>query len=276
MDTYYGNATTVTSLKDGQIDIAGGYFNDMDEGGFLVMTLSPDGLPMHVTEYPRPLTPLGSAILSPIGMGVLDNGQTVIAGAYKLKDKPESAYVLWFDQKGMFKNGHIYSLRNAVDTPVTVGSFTIRREVGATNRIALVGNSGAVGVVRAMNEPGDQAIALLIDEQGNVSSEVSVRASGTQSTNHSNSEYDDIAPLQDGSFALLGTTDGFGAPIVNFIFSVWTPHDNTSALFNVFSIDVQAAPVPVPAVSGDTDRIENVPASKIDVTELKVSNLEHP
>jgi hypothetical protein len=264
MDADYGVAESVTPMPDGRIAIAGYYFDDALDRGLLIMTLFPDGSPAQLTKYPAPLTPYTIAIQP--------DGQALVAGAYSVKGKPESAFVLSLDQKGVQKYGHIYSLRNPAGTPTWVGSFALRRAVFTANRIALVGHSGAAGVVRGSEEPGDKALALLLDEQGNVESEVSVQAPGTQSTHHSNSEYADIASLGGGSFALLGTTQGFGAAFANFLYTAWTPRPGVSELFDVSGLDVKAVPAALPVVSGDTAPIENVPASDIDVTEIKVGS----
>jgi hypothetical protein len=262
LDADYGVAVSATLMPDGRVTIIGHYFDDAVDRGFLMMTLSTDGSPMQLTEYPGPMEPYTLALQA--------DGQLVIAGSYTPIGKPESAYILSLDQKGVPKYGHIYSLRNPAGTPSWVGSFALRSAIISAGHIALVGHSGSAGVVRGGEEPGDKALGLVLNEQGNVESEVSVLAPGTQSTHHSNSEFVGIAPLGGDRFALLGSTDGFGASFVNFLYTIWTPHPGASVLFDVSGLDVKATPAALPVVSGDTAPIENVPVSDIDVTEIKV------
>jgi hypothetical protein len=268
MGANYGIATSITSMQDGRIGVAAQYFDDALTGGLLVMTLSQDGSPASVMGYPGPLWP------GAIRVGA--DGQSLVTGEYTAKGKPRSAFMLRLDQKGMPGSGHTYTLRNAVDTPTWVGGFSLRGEASAGRRIALVGHSGLADVVRGAQEPGDQALVLLLDEQGNVTAEAGVRASGTQATHQSNSEYTDIAPLGDGSFALLGSTEGFGAAYANFLFSIWTPHDKAASLFDVSGLDIQATPLPLPTVSDEAGSVENVPAQDVDVTEIKIGSPEQP
>lgn len=264
LDADYGVASAVTSMPDGRIAVAAGYFDDASDEGFLTMTLSPNGSPVQVIKYPGPLNPFTIAVQA--------DGQALVAGSYDVKGKPQAAFTLSLDQKGVQKFGHIYSLRNPDNTPVWVGSFALRNAVVSIGHVALVGHSGSAGVVRGADEPGDKALGLLLDEQGNVKSELSVQAPGTQSTHHSNSEYTDIATMGGDRFALMGTTQGFGASFANFLYTTWTPRPVSTALFDVSVLDVKGTPAALPIVSGDTSPIENVPASDIDVTEVKTVN----
>jgi hypothetical protein len=264
LDADYGIASAVTSMPDGRIAIAAAYFDDAGDQGLLTMTLSPDGSPVQVTEFPGPFNPFTLAIQA--------DGEALVAGSYDVKGKPQAAFTLSLDEKGAEQFGHIYSLRNPDNTPLWVGSFSLRNVVVSHGHVALLGHSGSVGVLRGADEPGDRALAVLLDERGDVTSVLSVQAPGTQSSNHSNSEFSDIAPLGSDRFALLGATQGFGASYANFLYTTWAPHPGPSALFDVSVLDVKGTPAARPVVSGDTSPVEVVPARDIDVTELKTAN----
>jgi hypothetical protein len=105
--------------------------------------------------------------------------------------------------------------------------------------LVLIGHTGTwTSVVRDHNGPEHDAIAAILDPQGGVKAAVSV---GTQQRNprhFGDSEFWGFAPLNDGTYRLVGRTDAFGSGDADFLTAIWTPGNAPDSL-------VKPAPLPL-------------------------------
>jgi hypothetical protein len=248
----YSNADSVSMGKDGTIVIAGDY-GVGDVEGLLLMTLSPDGDPIQILQYPHEGREM------PITVSQRDDGEIVVAGEYLNGKTEDSAFVQWLDDRGTPKQGFIYS-------PANDDGFTIFRGMSTKAGIVLVGRSGPFAGENA--EVGSKAVALSVGNDGKVTSFVSV--SGTRKDSKApQSEFTGIAPITSGDFVLAGATDAYGAPFVDVLAATWIPSSAQASAISTASFNL-GLPIPAKAViSGLVKVVDDVPVSDILTVEIR-------
>lgn len=254
-------ATAVFMEPDGRIRIAGSEDSgDNVHSSPMLLTLAADGMPTQAIEYAY------DGALKLESLGEQSDGKLMLSGVIVEDKRPpigRAAY-LWLNQDGTFQGGHVYS---------TERGFVARRTEYFHGTTALVGNTGtASNVVRDPKDPEHDAVALMLDAQGNVKIAAKL---GTQHRNPhglGDTEFWDIAPLDDHRYRLIGSTDAFGSGYATILTTVWAPAASSSAFVQVAPLEVKVLTLALPTVSGDISGVRDISPQRLDIKQIKVGS----